>query len=68
VALVKPGSPFQISINYESKRKTPALIGFYKGERLFGANADGILARKPRHVFVAPHRLLGRNASHPAVV
>ena len=39
-----------------------------QGERLFGANAEGIVARKPRHVYVAPQRMLGRNATHPAVV
>lgn len=26
------------------------------------------MSRKPRHVFVSPQRLLGRNATHPAVV
>jgi hypothetical protein len=30
VALVKPGKPFQVVANFESKRKTPALIGFYQ--------------------------------------
>ena len=30
VSLVKPGRPFQVCSNYESKRKTPAIMGFYK--------------------------------------
>ena len=40
VSLVKPGSPFQIAINYESKRKTPSLVGFYKVRTLPRVAAD----------------------------
>ena len=64
---MKPGMAFQISINFQSKRKTPTLLGFYQGERVFGADAEAIAARKPFNVFPDVFRLLGRNASHPLV-
>lgn len=67
VALVRPGQPFQVITNIHSKRKTPMRLGFYKGERLFGADAVGLSTRRPGLVFTAPHMLLGRNSSHPDV-
>jgi molecular chaperone DnaK (HSP70) len=110
VSLVKPGMPFQIAVNYESKRKTSTVVGFYKvrpagqtiaastraplpggtpnarsrhpisrfppqpptpraqSERLFGSNAENIGARRPKHVFPAVQRTLGRNFTHASVV
>ena len=43
ISLVQNGKPLQIVINAESKRKTPSVIGFYKKERLFGANGVAIM-------------------------
>jgi len=59
--------PFQVVANFQSKRKTPSLLSFYAGERLFGADAEALLGRKPHLVASAPQELLGRNVSHPLV-
>ncbi len=68
VSLVKPGQSFQIVTNLQSKRKTPVMMAFYQGERLFGADAESLAVRKPRYVLQDPQRLLGRNATHSSVV
>jgi hypoxia up-regulated 1 len=68
VALVSPGQAFQIVGNVNSKRKTSTTVSFYQGDRIFEADAESLLPRRPRQVFHAPHRLLGRNASHPSVI
>jgi hypoxia up-regulated 1 len=59
VAVAKPRSPFEIVINPQSKRKTPAALGFYRSERLFGADAESLLARRPELVFQGGQMLLG---------
>lgn len=64
IALVKPGLPFHIVANPQSKRKTPVALTFHDNERAFGADALGLQTRKPEYTFVAVHRLLGRNATH----
>jgi len=38
-----------------------------QGERVFGADAEAIAARKPYNVFPDAFRLLGRNMTHPSV-
>jgi len=68
VSLVKPGSAFQIATNVASKRKTPALVAFYAGDRVFGSDAESLAARKPRVTVADAHKLLGRNATHPGAV
>jgi hypothetical protein len=67
VSVVKPGMPFQVVANFQSKRKTPTMLAFASGERLFGADAEALLGRKPTLVLASPLALLGRNASHPLV-
>jgi len=67
VALVSPGQAFQIVGNVNSKRKTSSTVSFYQGDRLFEADAEALQARRPRQVFHAPHRLLGKGLAHPAV-
>ena len=67
VSVVKPGMPFQVVANFQSKRKTPTMLAFASGERLFGADAEALLGRKPMLVLASPLALLGRNASHPLV-
>ena len=39
VGIVKPGSPIDMVLNEQSKRKTSAFIGYRGQERLFGYNA-----------------------------
>jgi hypothetical protein len=36
VSLVKPGMPFQVVVNLESKRKTPSHLAFYQVRYLWG--------------------------------
>lgn len=59
--------PFQVVANFQSKRKTPPQLAFYNGDRLFGADAEALLGRKPQLVVGSPHTLLGRNITHPLV-
>ena len=67
VALVKPGTPFEIVTNVHTKRKTESLVGFDNGERLFGGDARTLAGRRPHLVFDGIRRLLGRGIDHPAV-
>ena len=67
VAIVQPGAPMEIVTNLQSKRKTPTAISFYRGERLFGADATAIIARKPDLTFVKLNRILGKTVDHPVM-
>lgn len=64
---MKPGQSLQIATNFASKRKTVSSVAFYQGERVYGTDADLLSARKPELVYLTPQKLLGRNATHPAV-
>lgn len=39
LGVVKIGIPLEIVLNKESQRKTPTIIAFHNGERLFGEQA-----------------------------
>lgn len=67
VAIVQPGQPLEIVNNFQSKRKTPTSISFYRNERLFGADSIAIMTRKPELTFSKTYRMLGRVADHPHV-
>jgi molecular chaperone DnaK (HSP70) len=67
VAIVQPGSPLDIVGNFQSKRKTPTCITFYRGERMFGADAMALMSRKPELTFAKAYRMLGRSVDHPLV-
>ncbi len=67
VALVQPGKPLEIVSNFQSKRKTPTAITFYRGERMFGADATALQTRKPDLSFTKMHRMLGRDPSDTLV-
>ena len=67
VAIVQPGAPMEIVTNLQSKRKTPTAISFYRGERLFGADATAIIARKPDLTFVKLNRILGKSVKHDVI-
>lgn len=66
-ALVKPGSPFEIVTNVHTKRKTPSMVSFAGGERVFGFDAVSLASRRPKEVLTSFQRLLGKNLSHPDV-
>ena len=67
VALVQPGAPLEIVTNFQSKRKTPTCIAFYRGERMFGSDATALMARKPDLTFAKVNRYLGKKADHHLV-
>ena len=67
VALVKPGSPFQIVTNVHSKRKTATILGFDEAERRFGGDAVTLASRRPTQAISFVSRLLGRRTTHPAL-
>lgn len=67
VALVQPGAPLEIVTNFQSKRKTPTCISFYRGERMFGSDATALMARKPDLTFAKIYRALGKIAEHHLV-
>ena len=67
VALVQPGKPLEIVTNFESKRKTPTCITFYKGERSFGASAYALMSRKPDLSFTKMYRMIGKNPTNDMI-
>ena len=60
IAIVRPGSPFEIVTDLSSKRKTPSAIIFDENTRTFGYDALSAGARKPENVFIRMARLLGQ--------
>uniref|UniRef100_A0AAV1V1S3 Uncharacterized protein n=1 Tax=Peronospora matthiolae TaxID=2874970 RepID=A0AAV1V1S3_9STRA len=68
VALVKPGTPFEIVTNVHSKRKTETMVAFDGDERLYGADAATVGVRKPQTAYAQIRRLLGTKLSDPQVV
>ena len=67
VALVQRGAPLEIVTNLHSKRKTEQMILFDQGTRFYGADANGLLARKPTKTPAAMTVVLGRDDEHPTV-
>lgn len=67
VALVQRGAPLEIVTNLHSKRKTEQMVLFDQGTRFYGADANGLLARKPTKTPVAMTVALGRDEDHPSV-
>jgi hypoxia up-regulated 1 len=67
VALVQPGAPLEIVTNFQSKRKTPTVISFYRGERMFGSDATALMARKPDLTFAKVYRMIGKDSTHPSI-
>jgi hypoxia up-regulated 1 len=65
VAIVQPGTPLEIVSNFQSKRKTPTCVTFYRGERMFGADSYALMSRKPELTFSRIFRMMGRTPSHP---
>jgi hypoxia up-regulated 1 len=67
VAIVQPGSPLEVVTNFQSKRKTPTAVTFYRNERMFGSDATVLMSRKPELTFTKFNRLLGKSIDHPQV-
>jgi hypoxia up-regulated 1 len=43
-SLMKPGVPFDVLLNKDSKRKISSVVAFKKGERLFGQDAFNLVS------------------------
>jgi len=67
VASVKPGTPFHIVVDEQSKRKIPSVVAFDNGERHFGNGAVQLAMRKPKETYLWAHRLLGKDIRAPQV-
>lgn len=63
VAVARPGKGLELVTNEQSKRKTPAAVGFTtEGERLFGDAAVAYAAKAPHRVILDGRDLLGECA------
>ncbi|KAF9978678.1 hypothetical protein BGZ73_001033 [Actinomortierella ambigua] len=60
VALVKPGIPFDIVLNAESKRKTQSAITIRGNERSYASDSMSLATRFPKDSYLGLKRLLGR--------
>lgn len=67
VAIVSPGVPMEIALNKESQRKTPVVVSFRDGERLFGDPAAGVGVRFPDKAYAYFLELLGKKVDNPMV-
>ncbi|KAF8346756.1 Hsp70 protein-domain-containing protein [Amanita rubescens] len=50
-SLVKPGTPFDVLLNKDSKRKIQASVGWKRDDRVFGQDAFNLAARFPQDSF-----------------
>lgn len=67
VGVVSPGVPMEIVLNKESKRKTPAIIAYRDGARIFGEDAATIGLRFPSISYSYLLDLLGKTVDNPIV-
>lgn len=64
---MSPGVPMEIALNKESKRKTPAVLAFRDGNRIFGEDAQTIGLRFPDKSYFYVMDLLGKTIDNPMV-
>uniref|UniRef100_A0A1I8AM22 Hypoxia up-regulated protein 1 n=1 Tax=Steinernema glaseri TaxID=37863 RepID=A0A1I8AM22_9BILA len=67
IGLVKPGVPMEIVLNKESRRKTPAIVSFKSGERLFSDAAAALSVKTPKTTYTHILDLIGKKADNPIV-
>ncbi|GLB44149.1 putative heat shock protein 70 family protein [Lyophyllum shimeji] len=58
-SLMKPGVPFDVLLNKDSKRKIQSAVGWKRGDRLFGTDAANMASRFPDDVFTSFKYVLG---------
>ncbi|KAF9034459.1 HSP70-domain-containing protein [Hymenopellis radicata] len=58
-SLMKPGVPFDVLLNKDSKRKIQASVGWKKDDRLFGSDAFNLASRFPSDSFSSIKLLQG---------
>lgn len=68
VGIVKPGSPVDVVLNEQSKRKTPSTVGWRLKERHLGESAKTLNARFPSTIFKYLNLLIGKTYAKPGPV
>ncbi|KAI0718454.1 heat shock protein 70 family [Fomitopsis betulina] len=66
-SLMKPGVPFDVLLNKDSKRKIQSTVGWKRNDRLFGSDAAAIAGRFPQDTFSSLKFLQAATADSPAV-
>ncbi|KIM41799.1 hypothetical protein M413DRAFT_18744 [Hebeloma cylindrosporum] len=66
-SLMKPGVPFDVLLNKDSKRKVSSTVAWKKGDRLFGQDAFNTGSRFPSDTFTYLKTLLGAPFDAPVV-
>lgn len=66
-SLMKPGMPFDVLLNKDSKRKIRSSVAWKNGERLFGQDAFNIATRFPKDSYNSLKYLLGVPANAEVV-
>ncbi|KAF8315850.1 HSP70-domain-containing protein [Clavulina sp. PMI_390] len=59
-SLMKPGVPFDVLLNKDSKRKIHSSVGWNRGDRLFSTDAFNIATRFPTDSFPSLKHILGQ--------
>ncbi|KAI0291592.1 heat shock protein 70 family [Russula brevipes] len=62
-SLIKPGAPFDVLLDKDSKRKIRSSVGWKNGERLFGQDAFNLATRFPTDSYNSLKYLLGAPAN-----
>jgi len=60
IGIVKPGAPVDAVLNEQSKRKTPAMVGWRNTERHVGESAKTLSTRFPITMFKNLNFLIGK--------
>ncbi|KIJ47301.1 hypothetical protein M422DRAFT_249147 [Sphaerobolus stellatus SS14] len=66
-SLMKPGMPFDVLLNRDSKRKMQSTVGWKSDERLFGGAAFNLASRFPKDSFSSLKGLQGQTSDADAV-
>ncbi|KAF9528746.1 Hsp70 protein-domain-containing protein [Crepidotus variabilis] len=66
-SLMKPGVPFDVLLNKDSKRKINSVTTFKKGERLYGADGFNLRTRFPSDTFTSLKYLQAAPYDSPVV-
>ncbi|TFY74492.1 hypothetical protein EWM64_g9520, partial [Hericium alpestre] len=61
-SVMKPGLPFDVLLNKDSKRKIQSAVAWKNGERLIGQDAFNLASRFPQDTFTSLKYLLGAPA------
>uniref|UniRef100_A0A8R1HWB9 Hypoxia up-regulated protein 1 n=1 Tax=Caenorhabditis japonica TaxID=281687 RepID=A0A8R1HWB9_CAEJA len=66
IGIIKPGTPMDIVLNTESRRKTPNVVMIHDGHRSFADEAIGLQIRYPHLVHGQLNDLVAKSMEHPS--